>query len=512
MYYYEEVIDSGVREAYLRIPLDGQKIYESKNPLSTKLFCDSQRNPDIESYECDFSDLFDDFDIESSSEPVNPPATNSSDVNLDFLEFLDDTAQNATDLNTDKLLDQNGIDNFINDILIESPAKSNTPASPIKTETKVKLEAKLSKSIQHIEKVKGTKRQKKREKPPEKTFTMAIKMARKDLSKSKAVTSTVTSIVKNEPETSAKKIPNEDLKPKLTPKLIPMKKLKTALKSTNNIRPTALAKNLISMDLSKIDSNFLRQYMKAKEDKLFENEANCSNSLGNVKCEKQRMGIANRPPTENIKTLVNNETESVPVLENNIEKPRIATQKESSKKSIEKEHTNAVEKVGKPRTSKPKSNRKDSKVIDVKTEPVDKSSASSSQVKHEPSISHRTEIKTKDMKPKTKSASRKKDIDSKSKNEESKNLKEKVPEKTALKRNRTKNTVKSVDATSTEVKDEKISTKRSRKTKTNDESGKTENEKTKSKRRRTNKRTTSSIEPEITSMPSLFANETGQSH
>lgn len=63
VYYYEEVLDGG-REVIFRVPLDNQPIYQSKNPLSTKLFCDSQRNPDIESYDSDFSNLFDDSESE----------------------------------------------------------------------------------------------------------------------------------------------------------------------------------------------------------------------------------------------------------------------------------------------------------------------------------------------------------------------------------------------------------------------------------------------------------------
>lgn len=89
VYYYEEVLDGG-REVIFRVPLDNQPIYQSKNPLSTKLFCDSQRNPDIESYDSDFSNLFDDSETEQEHQPqpesqvsrVKPAETSSTAIRM----------------------------------------------------------------------------------------------------------------------------------------------------------------------------------------------------------------------------------------------------------------------------------------------------------------------------------------------------------------------------------------------------------------------------------------------
>lgn len=294
MYYYEEVREG--REAIFRVALDDQpSFYQSNTPLSTKEFCDSQRNPNIECYNGDFSDLLNDFESEPLVEQQSASESNpTASVNPDFLAFLDDIT--PADLNADKVLDENGVDDLIKGLLTDSPAKNTTPAKPTaKNETtkknksktvaapKVKTEAKLSKCIQHIEKTKSTKSQKGKEKPVTESFSMAIQKARKSRAKNKT----------DKAEASPEKIestseaqPQSEIVPEQeqskTPQKSTTKKLNTTLKCVNNVplRPTALAKQLSSMDFTKIDSNFLRQYMKTKEDKLFEGEPSSVNENG----------------------------------------------------------------------------------------------------------------------------------------------------------------------------------------------------------------------------------------
>lgn len=245
-YYYEEIKDNG-RELFFRVPMDGQGIKQSRNPLSTKLFCDSQKNPDIESYDCDFSDLFDDIDFEPQTEPTEP--STSTMENPDFLEFLGDTTPN-TEM---KVLDDNGISTMINDMLTESPLKPVNPKTTIKTESiKPKPEATLSKCIEHIEKkVQKSKIQKISEKSQE-TFAAVLKKARSSQNQVKSETPAA----KSELRAELKFKPNDIKK----------------VASTSKLRPTELARRLKSLDISKANSNFLRQYMQAKEDQLFANE------------------------------------------------------------------------------------------------------------------------------------------------------------------------------------------------------------------------------------------------
>ncbi|XP_031625724.1 neurofilament heavy polypeptide [Contarinia nasturtii] len=219
VYYYEEVLEGG-REAVFRVPLDGTDNYQSTNPLSTELFCDSQRNPNIESYDLDFSDLFNDFEAEPKFE-IDPK---SNVENPDFLDFLDETVI-PSKIDTDKVLDKNGIDKMIANL---SPIKNETKLKSVKDASssgkgKIKTEAKLTKCIQHIEKTKRSKSKKANEKPPNK-FTVAIRKARKNQSNGKVSASPVKTepvkeTVKQEP---LKQTAIEPLKK--TPKQEPLKK------------------------------------------------------------------------------------------------------------------------------------------------------------------------------------------------------------------------------------------------------------------------------------------------
>lgn len=93
------MLDGG-RVAVFKVRLGGPKKNDSNNPISTKVFCDSQRNPDIECYNSDFADLFDDIDSEPI--PNHEPESNSTTLNSRFLEFLDETvAPNVDNQNSD---------------------------------------------------------------------------------------------------------------------------------------------------------------------------------------------------------------------------------------------------------------------------------------------------------------------------------------------------------------------------------------------------------------------------
>lgn len=290
VYYYEEVIDGG-REAFLRVPLEGQSLYQSQNPFSTKLFCDSQRNPDIENYDMDFSDLFNEDD-------TNPPKT--VEENEDFLEFLNETAPVAE---TNKQLDEAGIDSFIENLLNESPVMQQLSATPLKVSPKMtkataeatkprskpKTEAKLSKCLKHIEKTKNSRSQKNRENSSQ-MFTTAIKNARQSRNKAPTdekvttvVPSTVTSSKTSNSVASAAKV----------------------LQSANSLRPTALATSLLSLDKTSINSNFLRQYMKVKEERKSSDEPNdtknSKSEAGNIpRCYVKLPFLDNLPNTVDV--------------------------------------------------------------------------------------------------------------------------------------------------------------------------------------------------------------------
>lgn len=547
-YYYEEVID-GEREAYLRIPLDGQKLYESKNPISTKLFCDSQRNPDIESY--DFSDFLDDFDIDSV--PNEETTTDTSAVNTDFLEFLDDIEPKANDTNTDKVSDEYDIDNILHGILNESAVEDNSKiendkpsSSPIKAESPVKQNAKLSKTIEHIQKVKNAKSIKKRTKAPE-TFTQAMMKARADQAKLKIhqedeeskeivlsgksknpnktsdllrtkLASVIkakavhkTEIDKSKGKKSQKKNETEvsqNIEDKQPSKNITMVNLKTALKSTNVIRPTALAKNLIAMDLTKINSNFLRQYMKAKEDKMFQDQPSCSSTTISVADEKESVEFSKNPTT--LKDLSSNDKmkQNSPVTTNEIagiEKTTVV--KMSPEESMKKKHSNAdaIKKANQSRRRKPKVSQ-ETKAADVKIESIDEK-LTATQMNPEP-LSNCSEVKGNEKKSTSKS--KKFEINSKLRDSKVKNHKEEGSEKLISKKERSC-TVTSANEAKTNaenLKPENVSIKRPRKTKA-EESSNTENkQQLKTKRRRISKSKTSSDEKELPSLPLLL--ETGK--
>lgn len=270
VYYYEEVIDGG-REAYLRIPLDGQNDYESKNPISTKVFCDSQRQPNIEDYNCDFSFLFNDFEMEPK------PVKESNTENGDFLDFLDDIETKTQDnQNASEVLNGNGFDKMIDDILNESPIKDDQPTTQTTKDAPniepdpVKPEPKLSKCIQHIEKVKSTKARKPRDKTKS-TLATAIQKARQSRSSSKCDGRSANETQESEtlkPKPLASLMATPTSQPSLKPTAdAKAREIKSLLKSKSILRPTELAQKLSFLKKNQVTSDFLRQYMKAKEEK-----------------------------------------------------------------------------------------------------------------------------------------------------------------------------------------------------------------------------------------------------
>lgn len=265
VYYYEEVFDGG--ELMFRVSLEGKGGYQSTNPLSTELSCDSQRNPDIESYnDYDFSDLFNAFETEAKPQPD----FKSNGENPDFSEFCDETAMTSK-VDTDKMLDENGIDNMITNLsnvkketsIEKLPsgklAKSAGKVAKSAGKNKIKTEAKLTKCIQHIEKAKNSKK-KANEKPPN-TFMMAVRKARKSQSTGKNDLLPVKMESKPIKEESMqiplkKEIPKiEKSKQSNSKSTLSNDLLNLALKDTSKMRPTELAKKLNSMDLSSIKFN-----------------------------------------------------------------------------------------------------------------------------------------------------------------------------------------------------------------------------------------------------------------
>lgn len=380
VYYYEEVLP---REALFRVPLDDQPEYYSKNPLSTKPICDSQRNPDIENYDCDLSDLLNDFEPEPEPQTEVKSQPESSDLNPDILEFLDDITP-AT-LNTDKVLDEKGVDDFINNLLADPSSKTVTPLPRVKNESvekpkpiesKEKPKAKLSKCIQHIEKTKVTKNQKTKEKSTE-PFSKAIHKVRKSQAK-------VTSPVKI--ETLPVKI---ESKPVQTPlqlsekHALAKKSLATALKSANIIRPTALAKQLSSMDFTKTNSTFLRQYLKAKEERSSEGEPSDFETGNENGMPKKTVEYKNSRPILKLNTtaarcetvtsasIARNETapsNAAPSMEWDEEEFAAAIAKEE--RNLNKERREKKEKTEKERP-KPKTAKKVAKSVKVKEEKIE---------------------------------------------------------------------------------------------------------------------------------------------
>lgn len=347
IYQYEEVFDEP-REAYLKINLDGKHENEPQNPISTKIFCDNQRNPDIESYNCDFSDLFDDFDNESESKVKSQETDNP-----DFLDFLDETEFKTEDFNASEILDENGIDNFIKSILNDSPEKPTIKASPVKptiettqtlqktNQTAAGSQPKLSKCLQHIEKVKNAKGRKEHQQRTKQSFAATIRQARKSQSKSQNAAIVMKQGGVNEHESQPK---------------LPQKPNKMAefFKSTSFIRPTELAQKLGSL---KVDSEFLRQYMKAKEEKLFADELKADKIKPESSKYVRQTQIISTPKTSSIEISEKNEQKSLST----------AKKKTIDKKSIEKDPLIDVKiestekKVRKPRVKK-------AKATDVKIE------------------------------------------------------------------------------------------------------------------------------------------------
>lgn len=274
VYYYEEVVDDGGRELFFKVSMDRQNDFQSSNPLSTQLFCDNQRNPTIEDYNCDFSDLFNDIDtdvVETSPAKVPPSAEN-----LDALEFLDE----ITSINTSHGQNESDIrfDSIIDEILNESPVTSSPnqmppPAPPPPqmhhshstaqnvNSSKSKQQPKLLKCTQHLKKEKKAQNRKTPEKSKP-SFTAAIQKTRKSRTKGQSDSAST------DVEPDRQQIPEQ--KPNPNPSQTP-KPSSTAgfLSTANNLRPIELARKLSTLKSINTNSEFLRRYMKAKEEKMF---------------------------------------------------------------------------------------------------------------------------------------------------------------------------------------------------------------------------------------------------
>lgn len=207
--------------------MNGQNKYKSANPMRTELFSESQHNPDIESYDFDFLDFMND----NASAPSTSLAT-ATKPNDDFFAFLNEIP-NASANTNDNNFDANGIDSFIDNLLNSTPSTSatiwpNQQNSPPKTE-----EFKLSKAMEHIEKVKGRKKVK--EERPQETFLQRV-------CQTKATQST------NKRKQTA------------------TEKVSALVSSAHNLRPTQFVNQLKSLDFKNSNSSFLRTLAKVKED------------------------------------------------------------------------------------------------------------------------------------------------------------------------------------------------------------------------------------------------------
>lgn len=493
VYYYEEIIENGGREVFLRVPLDGQSINHSKNPLSTKLFSDSQRNPDIESYDCDFSDLFDDIDIEPAPESQKP--STSTVENPDFLEFLDDVMPSSCN---DKVLDDNGINGMIDNMLRDSPLKSITPTKVEKTERSTPLpEVTLSKCIKHIEKKKNLKNYKISEKSQQ-TFESALKKVRTG----QAQMPTMTSVK-----------PESTIQTKLKPKEI--SQVASMIKSTSNFRPTELANRLKSMDISKTSSSFLRQYMQTKENQLFSDEP-CNSTSGKAE------NIPKRSLTAVMKTAAATATATAAATSTSISSDSRTKQKDAvaptlpkkttkPRKSAKKEPKDSTEisepapkKVSKPRAKKPKKSDDNTAIESTQLQMV------AEQQSNNPTTDATNGPKTKEIKlPNKKRTPPQKNTEQHSSSKDD-NVQIDLESTQTTKKSRKKKTSTAVNEASIDVKEEKSTTKRPRNRKSDEHSNKTDltaEEDPKPKRRRTKKEKIN--ESTLMSLPILI-DDTGE--
>lgn len=484
IYNYEEVLDGG-REAVFRVKFDEPSIVQSKNPLSTKWFTDSQRNPDIENY--DFSDLFDNFDADA---PIETDSQ-SSTVNPDSLEFLDDTVppQHIDELNNDKVLDVNGIDNIIDSLLKESPIKKKPSAKSVKangekiskskTSIKAKSQAKPSKSIQCIEKIKSSKRQKQ----SENTFTKTIQKARKGQLKAKKRDEQLPVKIETNP------MPKEEVRTKSKP-------VSTLCSSSKTIRPSLLAKELISMDANQINSNFLRHYMKVKEETLFADEPSinsepikkATNAIESVISSSSKQQISKIETATSEK-----EAKSAIVRKSKMSSSRKTIKKEpTTEDNVAPKTDNNKSRTTKPRTSKPKT---------IKTDANERKEQSNEKAFDSNEVTVKVEKLTEKKTPRKRTTSRKKEtlIENKVMGVSS--------HLTEIETN--KKCQKKISSTVTsgafEAIVKKESSKRGRKKeKRVENAGDVENEDPKPKRRRISKKTKNAEQP---SLPTMIAND-----
>lgn len=363
VYYYEEVVDSG-RELFFRVPLDGQNDFQLSNPLSTQLFCDNQRNPLIEDYNCDFSDLFNDIDTDLESGQAKLPTPTE---NPDALEFLDEI--NNINTSNGPNANESEIDSIIDDILNESPVKCspNKPTQSIAQNVNSgtsKEQPKLLKCIQHLDKAKKAQSRKTSEKSKH-PFATAMLKARKNQTKLQGDPAS-TDEESECPQTSQQK-PKQISRPSSTAGF---------LKSANNLRPTELARKLSSFKSLQTNSQFLQQYMKRKEDKLFADEPEPENVNQDEIGSEKTVAICNKftKPNQNILP----DPHVMPVI-NSMEQPTSTATKKanSSRKSVKKEPSIAIstpkasevkKKERKPRSKKQNNVVNDAIDIDIKKE------------------------------------------------------------------------------------------------------------------------------------------------
>lgn len=196
--------------------LDGSR---SSNPLSTKLFTDSQRNNDIESY---------DFDLDEFLDNLN---TDTSDEHEDVLSFFNDLPKKDKNENENKTgqLTENDVDRILHEVLNEPTA---IPSTSTGITANSQSDVKLTKCMEHIKKNK--EKLKAKVTAPKKTFLQQIDKTKAGPSKSNT--------------------PNNTIK----------EKVEKIISSSQNLRPTALLNQLKSLDLKNSNSCFIRQLVKIK--------------------------------------------------------------------------------------------------------------------------------------------------------------------------------------------------------------------------------------------------------
>lgn len=270
VYYYEEVED-GTNDIMLAVSLNGNKNHRSSNPLSSELFTDSQRNPDIESYDFDFSDFLDEIE----PVPSTSKAAQNTD-NTDFLDFLDEipeSNQNAGDASD--LLNANGVDSFISSLLAENTETEQ--ATQIGTVRKEEPGSKLkaTKCLEHIRKVK----EKKKVNPRKETFLQKVRKTKASANSNSRVNANANAKADANANANAEADANANASTNANIKINPVA-VNTKIKApapppcipstskcpTANLRPMDLLNQLKKADFKKSNSQFIQQLVKMKKE------------------------------------------------------------------------------------------------------------------------------------------------------------------------------------------------------------------------------------------------------